>query len=85
MNRYEAYILSRKRVSIEEVMRHFLVSESTVRKAVNSLLSQGKVRRIVRNRKRYFTNTEGHRPSGHQGVRREKVLCVPNLEIFGRG
>ena len=84
MNRYETYILSRKRVSIEEVMHHFLVSESTVRKAVNSLLSQGKVKRIVRNRKRYITHTEGNRPSGHQSTRREKVLHLPNLEGFGR-
>ena len=54
MQKVKDYILSRKRVTVEEIMQRFLVSQTTVYKAINSLLSEGRLKRVNQRKKRYF-------------------------------
>ena len=77
MNRYEQFILSRKKVTIQQIMDHFLVSQTTAYKAVNSLLSQGRLKRYVHNRKRYYTS--GHRPSSEPRLGGQVLFQLPEL------
>jgi DeoR/GlpR family transcriptional regulator of sugar metabolism len=80
VERIKNYIMSRKLVTLEEVMDRFLVSRTTAYKAVNSLLSEGKVRRYVKGRKRYYRPNAGTNiRSGNQGVRQEVLLQLPNI------
>ncbi len=81
MERIKSYIMSRKLVTLDQIMDRFMVSQATAYKAVNSLLSEGKIRRYVKNRKRYYR--PNHSPnigSGHQSIRKEMLLQLPDLE-----
>ena len=81
MERIKNYIMSRRLVTVEEIMDRFLVGRTTAYKALNSLLSEGKVRRYVKNRKRYFRpNNSPNLGSGHQGIRKEMLFQLPDLE-----
>jgi DeoR/GlpR family transcriptional regulator of sugar metabolism len=81
VERIKSYIMSRKLVTLDQIMDRFMVSQATAYKAVNSLLSEGKIRRYVKNRKRYYR--PNHSPnigSGHQSIRKEMLLQLPDLE-----
>ena len=81
MERIKSYIMSRRLVTVEEIMDRFLVGRTTAYRALNSLLSEGKVRRYVKDRKRYFRpNHSPNLTSGHQGIRKEMLFQLPDLE-----
>lgn len=82
MQRIKEFVLNRKRpVTIEDIMDRFLVSRTTAYKAVNSLLSEGRLRRVRKNSKTYFEpNPEGNRPSGSKGARGKSLFLVRLVE-----
>lgn len=85
MSRREEFILSRKQVTIQDIMDRFLVSKATARRTVNSLLSQGRIKRIVRKGKVYFCDAEANRPSSVESVRREVLLRMSSVAQTRRG
>jgi ribosomal protein S25 len=76
------YIIKRKTpVSIQQIMHRFHVSQSYAYKVVNSLLSEGKVRRVIKYKKSFFqskSTTDQRRRNKSSGG---KVLFqLPDLE-----
>ena len=75
-------IISRKTpVSIQQIMHRFQVSQSYAYKAVNSLLSEGKIKHVNKHKKRFFQSnftTDQRRRYKSSGA---KVLFqLPDLE-----
>lgn len=83
MERIRSYIMARKLVTLEDITQRFLVSKATAYKAINSLLSEGRLRRYVKGRKRYYRPNPGTNLRGsHQSSRAEMLLQLPDLEII---
>ena len=82
MEKVKDYVLRRKKpVTLDELMDRFLISRSTAYKAVNELLSSGKVRRFVRNRKTHFQSNAGsNRPGSGKSFGRKTLLFLQYLE-----
>ena len=82
MQKVKDYILTRKKpVTVEELTKRFLVSQTTVYKAINSLLSEGRLKRVRRNGKTYFQpNPEGNRAGSGQGSRGKSLFLVQLVE-----
>ena len=82
MQKVKDYILTRKKpVTVEELTKRFLVSQTTVYKAINSLLSEGRLKRVRRNGKTYFQpNPEGNRPSSGQSPGGKSLFLVQLVE-----
>jgi len=76
------YLLHRKKaITVQEIMERFLVSQTTVYKVINSLLSEGRLRRVRKNGKTYFQpNLERNRPSSGQGSRRNSLFFMQLVE-----
>ena len=86
MEKVKEYVLRRKKpVTLDELMERFLISRGTAYRVVNSLLSEGKVRRFVRNRKTHFQSHVGaDRPSGGKSLGRKTLLFLQYLEESGK-
>jgi Fe2+ or Zn2+ uptake regulation protein len=82
VERVKEYVLRRKKpVTLQELMDRFLISQGTAYRVVNSLLSEGKVRRFVRNRKTHFqSNPTGNRPGSGKSLGRKTLLFLQYLE-----
>ena len=82
MEKVKEYVLRRKKpVTLQELMDRFLISRSTAYKVVNSLLSEGKVRRFVRNRQTHFQSNAGSdRQSSRKSLGRKTLLFLQYLE-----
>lgn len=87
MQKVREYLLYRKKaITVQEIMDRFLISQSTAYKAINSLLSEGRLRRVRRNNKTYFQpNPEGNRPGSGQSARGKSLLFVRLVEEFRSG
>ena len=82
MQKVRDYILYRKKaITVQEIMERFLVSQTTVYKVINSLLSEGRLKRVRRNGKTYFQpNPEGHRPGSGKGSRGKSLFFLQLVE-----
>ena len=82
MQKVREYLLYRKKaITVQEIMDRFLISQSTAYKAINSLLSEGRLRRVRKNSKTYFEpNFERNRPSGSKGARGKSLFLVRLVE-----
>lgn len=82
MQRIKDFVLSRKRpVTVEDIMDRFLVSRTTACNAINSLLFEGKVRRLVKNRKyHYQPNHRANFGGGHKSLGAKVLFQLPELE-----
>lgn len=68
-------------MTVDELAERFLVDKSTVRTAIRLLLSEGKLRRVVKNGKRYIQRKpEGHRPRSLPVGERQILFRVRHLE-----
>lgn len=82
MQKVREYLLYRKKaITVQEIMDRFLVSQTTAYKAINSLLSEGRLRRVRRNNKTYFEpNAEGNRSGSGQGAWGKSLFLVRLVE-----
>ena len=82
MQKVREYLLYRKKaITVQEIMERFLVSQTTAYKVINSLLSEGRLKRVRRGGKTYFQpNPEGHRPGSGQGARGKSLFLVQLVE-----
>ena len=86
MESIKDYIIRRKTpVSIQQIMHRFQVSQSSAYKVVNLLLSEGKIKRVTKHKKRFFqSNATTDQRRRHKSSWAKVLFQLPDLEEIRR-